>query len=356
MSHIDGNDPRIPLLQGKRDEGWWDVIENQFVPSDTLYIPFGCPDWGERNGKRNNLCTFCALPNAVAEYRQTFYKGAPVPAHDLINLFAASLTMRRATYENTHTLMIFNAGSFLAMDAGVQRCIIEQSVNARAYKCVVIESRAELITEERIASLGEITASAGVRMLVRVGVETQDDRLRLQVLRKGHSRAQLYKAKKVMQEYGVLSGGYALLNPAPGLDPEWALQEVSKTIDWVLGSGDEQLGMNEAYFCSTNVGPGTSLEDEWRAGRFSPASFWMVLHALQGAVRMYGNKVHLLPFKDEPALLAIPSNHVQGGISQDLSGAQGCDPAFYEMFERYRSTRDPRVLVPPQCSCRPKWF
>jgi radical SAM enzyme (TIGR01210 family) len=335
---------------------WWDVNEKRFVRASTIYIPFGCPDWGERGGSRNHLCTFCALPNAVAGFRQTFFGGKFVSPKDLVSLFRETL---RATAKSEggsiHTLMLFNAGSFLAMPIEVQVEIMRETARHPDIKHVVIESRAELVTEAAVGRLVELLERPSMRMTIRIGVETQDDKLRLRVLRKGHTRSQLRNAIHVMRASGVFAGGYALLNPAPGLSPEWAIHEALATLDWILGRKVGDLGMDEAYFCSTNVGPGTPLETEWRGGRFTPATLWMVFATLQSAIEKHGHRVHLLPFKDEPPLLAVPSNHVERGVPETLDGARECDIAFHAMLERYRTTMDADVLVPPACNCKPQW-
>lgn len=358
MNTIVPNDPRVASLQGG-DRSWWDVLENRKVLATTVYLPQGCPDWGEKNGKRNELCTFCMLPNAVIEYRNAFYEGSPVPQQDHIDLFKATFQVAAPLEKNVHTVMIFNAGSFLAEVANApetQQAIMQEVAAHPTIKRVVVESRAELITDEAVKRLVGILEPANKELTIRVGVETQDDHLRLKVLRKGHSRKQLYRAVAVMRECGVASGGYALLNPAPGLEPRWAIQETQDTIDWILGDHTDQLGMDEAYYCSTNVGPGTPLTRHWQQGDFRPANLWMVLKVLQYACVSYGTRAHLLPFKDEPELLAVPSNHIPEGIPQNLDGATGCDRAFHAMFDRYRETRDPTVLDPPECDCRPNWF
>lgn len=355
---ITSDDPRISILQGG-DRPWWDVKENKIVSATTIYLPQGCPDWGEKNGKRNQLCTFCMLPNAVIEYRNAFYEGQAVPQKDHVDLFQVTLQIAAPIEKNIHTLMIFNAGSFLATIANApetQRAIMQEVAIHPTIKRVVIESRAELITDSAVKRLIDILEPANKQLTIRIGVETQDDHLRIKVLRKGHSRKQLYQAVEVMKKYNVTGGGYALLNPAPNLETQWAMQETKATIDWVLGNDQEQLGMDEVYFCSTNVGPGTPLERFWQKGQFQLASLWMVYKVLIDMAQKYQNRVHLLPFKDEPELLAVPSNHVPEGIAQDLTGATGCDRAFHAMLDRYRETRDPAILVPPVCECRPKWL
>jgi radical SAM enzyme (TIGR01210 family) len=339
-------------LQGGR-RAWWDVFEQRFVPATTVYIPFGCPDWGETNGERNKMCTFCDLPSAIIDYRQGFNGGKPIPSSEHIAVFRT--TLRTALDgDDAHTVMVFNAGSFLAMEPEVQESVAWELAGYPSVRRLVIESRAELITEEAIRPLIAILRKGSIALTVRIGVETQDDHLRLSMLHKGHTRKQLKTAADILRGQGISAGGYVLLNPAPGLDPVWAVEECLATLDFVLGPGGSQLGMQEAYFCSTNVG-GPLLRQAWEAGKFAPASLWMVYHVLMRGILKYGSRVHLLPFKDTPPLVAVPSNHVARGIREDLMDAEGCDRSFHAMFERYRATMNPQVLVPPLCSCRPAW-
>ena len=345
------NDPRISLLQGGR-RLWWDVREGRMVPAATLYIPFGCPDWGETGGQRNSRCTFCPLPNAVIGYRNGFYGGALVPDTDHLAFFKETL-VRTLREGSVHTLMVFNAGSFLAMSPSLQEAVAAE-VGRSPVKRLVVESRAELITIPNLEPV--LRGIPSDRLTVRIGVETQDDRTRLSLLRKGHTRKELLRASALLRELGICSGGYVLLGPVPGMQPCTAVAEACATIRWVLGSGPGDLGMNEAYFSSANVGPGTVLEEAWRDGEFCPANLWMVLEVLRHTGGHSG-RVHLLPFRDEPPLLAVPSNHVPKGISEDLAGAQGCDLEFHAMLDAYRRTMDPAALAaPPKCSCRPSWF
>jgi radical SAM enzyme (TIGR01210 family) len=338
-------DEKIRFLQSAA-RNWYDVTERRLVRAATVFVAFGCPDWGNPKGIRNNTCTFCALPQAAEAYRTEFYGDAPILDH--VDVFEATLrsVMAREPY---HTLNIFNAGSFLAMPDDVQIGVVRCVVQYRSIKRLVVEARASLVTKEKLRPILDLLAPAGIALTVRIGVETQDDHLRLRVLRKGHTRARLQTAVEIMRECGVCSGAYALLNPAPGLDPQWAEEESLKTFDWVLG----ELGMDEAYFGPTCVGPKTSLADDWRAGRFAPPTLWSVYNVLTTSLARHGTRVHLLRFADEPPFIAVPSNHVAHGIPESLEGAEGCDHAFHSMLDQYRDTMDPSVLHPIQCSCTP---
>lgn len=374
MSMVEIDNPRVSmLLAGGRK--WWDVVEHKMVNAYTIYLAQGCPDWGETDGKRNQLCTFCSIPNAVAMYREIFYGGCAVPQKEHRKLFHAALRIALTQVsEPIHTLMIFNGGSFIAPEANeveTQKAVMRAVVKNRSIKRVVVESRAELITEERIRVLTDILFPAGVQLTIRIGVETKNNILRMKVLKKGHSRRSLEKAVKILKSENVQVGGYILLKPAPynglcramecddvsetDLD-YWAVHETQETMDWILQSPPHGLGMDEAYFCSTNVGTGSVIEEYWKRGEFEPANLWMVLTALKYGIRNYGARIHLLPFKEEPPLLAIPSNHVHGGLPQDLSGAVENDVMFHRMLDEYRTSMDPEVLYTPECKTKPDWY
>jgi radical SAM enzyme (TIGR01210 family) len=341
------HDERVSLLQGGRRQ-WWDVTSRQMVSAITIYVPFGCPDWGETNRERNGLCTFCALPNSVQFYRSIFYDGAPIPDADHIAVFAR--TLQESLEEGgAHTVMIFNAGSFLAMPRAIQESLVDQVANIPGVERLVIEARAPLITEDTLLPLLKILEPAGIRLTVRVGVETQDDHLRLKVLKKGHSRAQLLLSAQLMKSLGVTAGGYVLLNPAPGLDPAWAEEEARATIEWVLGPAG--LAMDEVYFGATCVGPNTPLALEWEAGNFAPPTLRSVYRVLSRVLPYHAGRVHLLPFVDVPSFLSVPSNHVLRGIPESLEGAEGCDLQFHHLFKQYRATMDHCVLKDIPCSC-----
>ena len=168
---------KIALLQGGY-HSFWDIKEKRMVKTFKVYIPWGCPDWGEENGQRNNLCTFCSIPNAVLNYRQIFYDGKKIPIQDHVELFDMVL---RSIDADTHTLKIFNGGSFLSMPNDLQRNIFS-IVGEYSFKRIIIESRSALINESSIHQLLYVINTTQ-HLLIRIGVETQDNELRNKILK-----------------------------------------------------------------------------------------------------------------------------------------------------------------------------
>ncbi len=333
---IKRDDARLEHLYGGQ-KPWWDSAEQRMVTSHTLYIPFGCPDWGELGGVRNEMCKFCGLPGAVDKFRQGFYDGAQVPEGDHLALFVATLE-GVARVEKFHTLMIFNGGSFTAMPFGTQLGILAIVLKYPFIRRVVIESRAKFLTESILTPLVEILADHGKALTVRVGVETKNDELRNNVLKKGHSRNALLQGSRVMRKLKVTSGGYALLNPAPNLEQVWALEEAVETLEWILGV--DGLHMDEAYLGPTCVSPNTLLAAAWDEGVFNPPSLHAVRGVLERTIPKYPGRIHLLSFKDEPSFVAVPSNSSPRGIPESLLGASDEDLLYHAAFDRYRETMD----------------
>jgi radical SAM enzyme (TIGR01210 family) len=349
MTSLLENEGRASELMGG-DRLWFDLNEQRMVRAATVYIAYGCPDWGAPNGiRKRQLCPFCILPDLAIDYQERHFGGS-MSSTDHLELFEQVFAATLAGVPELHTLNVFNGGSFFQMPGPVQEGVVRRVAESGRVRRIVVESRAGLITAEALDPLLEMLGQ--VRLTVRIGVETKDHHLRTKRLPKGQSYSQLRAASQVMLQRKVASGGYVILNPASGLSKDQMLREARSTIEWVLESGVEGLGMQEVYFCAACVESGTRLEEEWLAGIFRPARLWDVFDVLAWAVERYGRRVHLLPFQEALPYVAVPSNHVPQGIPQNLEGAKGCDIQFHSLFQRYRETMDPGLLEPPSCSCR----
>ncbi|HEX3555944.1 MAG TPA: hypothetical protein VIA62_22230 [Thermoanaerobaculia bacterium] len=335
---------RIHALQGGTRR-WYDINEERFVTATTVFIPFGCPDWGAPGGVRKpQLCPFCNLPDAALDFQQEFY-GGPIPLKENARLFRLALQAALESAPETHTLNIFNGGSFLYMPFELQEQVVRTVREMAGVRRLVIESRANFITPDRVDPFLELLGP--VALTIRVGVETKEHHLRTKVLPKGQSVEQLVAAGACMQQHGVTSGGYVLLKPAPGYNGHEAVAEAKATVEWVVGRENGGLDMDEAYFCAACVPPKGLLFEAWQAGTFQPATLSMVLEVIRFAAERFGRRVHLLPFTDIPPFVAIPSNQVARAIPEDLTGAPDSDHAFHAVFEKYRQTMDKAVLVAP---------
>lgn len=339
-------DEQAAMLIGGREQ-IWHVPSRTHQDTLTLYAPFGCPDWGTKGklGERvQDHCRFCALPSGPDFFSSLYYKHKPVSTDMHVKLFMKA--WEQATSERKpHTLRLFNGGSFLAMPWQYQQAVIEA---ARGLDTLVVEARPQLMTDASLSRLMNDVGTHVQNVVIRIGVETQDDQLRNSVLGKGQPRMEIMRATQRAHKHGIRLGGYVMLRPAPNLDSAWAVNEAIKTIHWML----KDLGFLEAYFGATCVSEGSPLHKDWKENRFDPPSLHDVRRVLKGIDPAVLHAAHLLPFKDFPSFVAVPSNHVTHGIPESLEGAQKCDLAFHQMFEEYRRTMRPELLDRvPTCDC-----
>lgn len=357
---ISPNEERVQVLIGSVGGQAWQIGLRRMKDSVTLYVPFGCPDHGQQRGQPRNekRCAFCALPQNYQLWVDFFNDGKDPSGEDFVDLFAA--TLENVKSKNPVVLKIFNAGSFLAMPGWVQLEMLKMVCAIESVEQIVVEARASLITSARVKPLADMVRAAGKTLQILIGIESQNDQFREEVLGKGHTRTALLAAAQVMRDNGVQSGAYVLFNPAPGLDLLWAKEEALATIRWVLGTGEGCLGFHEVQLNATCVPDAANnlLYKAWLEYKFSPASLSAVYGLLREAVALFPGQVVLGRFMDEPKFVAVPSNHSRRGFPEGSENLPGCDPWYHKVLQKYRNTMDPRVLdeeQPPSCDCHPDW-
>lgn len=340
------DDPRLQLMTGGwRD--WWDNFDLKLVRVLTLYVSWGCPDYGNTKGgaRISHRCVFCGLPSAATSFNQSFYGKPQISSEEHFQLFKSALTAALHK-EIPHTVNVFNAGSFLAMPIELQLAIARELAQ-HPIVGIVVDARARLITPMMLSRLTQILASRNIRLTLRIGIETKDDRVRNDILGKGHSLKEIATAVAAMKKFQVIAGAYALLKPGPvpWLDDQGYRQEAVETIRWLF----EDLEFDEVYFRTGCVpeAPQTTLYSLWKNGSFAPATLWDTMAVLKTAATRFPGKVHLLPFTDEPPFVAIPSADNPRGVPETLEGASDLDKRFYEVFQQYRLTMNPSVLITP---------
>jgi len=343
---LHSDDPRVQFMTGGwRD--WWDTFDRKVVRVLTLYVSWGCPDYGNTKGGERlpHRCVFCGLPSAASNFNQSFYGKPQLTSEEHFQLFRSALTAE-LQQEIPHTVNVFNAGSFAAMPVDLQLAIVRELAQ-HPITGIVVDARARLITSATLSRLMEILAPRNIRLTIRIGVETKDERVRNDILGKGHSPEEITTAVAAMKESRVIAGAYALLKPGPvpWFDDQGYRHEAIETVRWLV----EDLGFDEVYFRTGCVpeAPHTRLYSLWESGSFAPATLWDTIAVLKTVAARFPGKVHLLPFKDEPPFVAIPSADNPRGIPETLEDASDLDKRFYEVFQLYRLTMNPLVLTAP---------
>ncbi len=321
------DDPFHALIS-EGDCGWYDAYEQRLVRFTHIRLPYGDGlDWR----------------GVVHVPQKSFYHMTPLSHAELCVAFAHSL-MRARRQLPMHTLEIDNDGSFLAMPKDLQRQIVTSAAVAGVRR-LVVSSYPEHVSDDAVRCIMHELAQHGVKLTVRIIDDMHENAVRMRKIRKAHTCQVLLQTVKTLHAYKVTVGGYVFIHQA---QPSRILYLYPHMQDYDVVARKESIaavnalfdyyGMDEVYLSSTCVAQGTNLEQLWLQGRYEPPSLSLVASVLAEVLARHTKPVHLLPFRNEAAFVAIPSNHSRSGVHQDDVLLHEHDIWFQKLFNDYRLT------------------
>ncbi|MFA5188705.1 MAG: radical SAM protein [Patescibacteria group bacterium] len=283
-----------------------------------VLLPGPC-SWGK--------CTMCGFQQAVKEFTQDI----PFSGKNLALMFQLGLQL----ISGPRKIMIFTGGSFLDLPLTAQKKILTSLKDDASCRHILIESRAELISLEKIMALKK---QLGPKQLeVAIGLETQDDEIRQKCINKGFSRADYQKAVKVLKAQDVLVSTYVFLKPV-GVNERLAIAEAIKTIEFAFQSGSDSVGLESAF-----VQPGTKMAVIYEQGMYQPPWLWSIIEVLKKTHHL--GPIQIGNFENEyPLPLAVPKN------------CPRCSAAIYKQLKNYRQMPDLNLLSNLTCACKKEWL
>jgi radical SAM enzyme (TIGR01210 family) len=302
----------------------YDFDEKKAISRLSLSLPGRGCSWAKKTGG----CTMCGFYQSVEQINKNF------GSDDLIALYKIAEIM--TTEDRPVMLTIYNAGSFIndeEIPLKAQEEIFFKVKNHPTIKKLFIESRAEFVTEEKIKILKE--AIGRKKIIVGIGLEAQDDKIRNVFIHKGLSKKTYEKAIKILKQNRIKTATYVLIKPIY-LDEKQAIKEAIKTAEYAFRAGSD-----EVIFESSFVQRGTLMEKLYNEKKFSPPWLWSVIEVIKktnhlGSVRLGG-------FEDQPPPIAIPSN------------CPLCSKRIRENLQIYRETNDIDAINNLYCKCKKSW-
>ncbi|MEK7624160.1 MAG: archaeosine biosynthesis radical SAM protein RaSEA [Patescibacteria group bacterium] len=302
----------------------YDFDEKKSVKHLVLLLPGkGCA-WAQKTGG----CTMCGFSQKIRQIGKNF------TAQDLIALYKITEIMTEE--DKPYTLSIYNAGSFInneEIPLEVQKIICQRIKQHPTIKKLVIESRAEFVTDDKIKFLKK---GLGEKLLIiSIGLETQNDKIRNIYIKKGLSKETYENALKIIKQNGARSLTYIFIKPIY-LNEREAIDEAINTAKYAFGAGS-----NEVAFESAFIQEGTVMEQFYRRGEFRPPWLWSIIEVIKGTCNL--GDVRLGGFEDEPPPIAIPSN------------CSKCSEKIEEMMQKYREINDIKLFDNLDCECKKEW-
>lgn len=301
----------------------------------TLSLPGGgCKRWLDTKGQ---CCPFCGFNGLV----RSLLKGDDGKDNYEGWLLESSIFSKmydKATHEiqNFDKLAVFNGGSFLIdteIPADFRRQMYEDFAKHPRARQLMVESIPEGVTAEVLSEAKERLGSKD--FMVGIGLESSDNRIRNKLLKKATSLKRFEEAVLLMQSFDVQVFVYVFLK-APGLSEPEALEDVIRTIRYLIDLGVDEIGLSCAF-----VQAETPLANSYENGEFRPPWLWTILEIIDQA-QNNGWPLSVGGFDDHPTPIAIANN------------CKSCDDSIFTIIDDFRSDG---LLHGEEisCSCKSEW-
>jgi len=287
-----------------------DVIEKARVRAFVVILrTIGCW-WSRERG-----CTMCGY-NTASEQR--------VGLEDL----RAQLNKALASYKDEDLVKIYNSGSFLdRREIPVE--FIDDVLNAfPGARRILFETRPEFVTEK---ALDQFQAD---RISVAIGLESSNDAVLDNCIRKGFSVGEYARAAEMLVERGIPLRTYLLMKP-PFLTERQSIEDVKRSVLFA-SRFSESVSINPV-----NVQKNTLVEGLWRRGDYRPPWLWSLVEVLKTTGKY-----------NETRVFSSPSG---GGTPRGTHNCGKCDRKVLEDIQRFTFSQDPSEFGQSRCECMIEW-
>ena len=177
---------------------------------------------------------------------------------------------------DNYVLKIFNSGSFFddnEISTSVRRNLYEKIANIKDIKEVVLESRSEYITNEKLTEIREFLDEKHVE--VAIGLETVDDYIRNNYINKGVFFDDFKDSLRRCKQYGIGVKAYLLFKP-PFLNEQAAIDDCSLSLKKLIN-----LKVNSISINPMNIQKNTLVEYLWFHGRYKTPWYYSLFKCLK---------------------------------------------------------------------------
>jgi len=200
----------------------------------------------------------------------------------IISQFKHALESKLSIIEQddcNYTLKIFNSGSFFddnEISMIARKEIYDNINNIKKIKEVIIESRTEYITTNKLEEIGKYLKNKHVE--IGIGLESADDDVRNHYINKGLKLGDFEKVVEECKQFNVGIKAYLLFKP-PFLNEISAIDDCSSSIRYCLDLGIDTISINPI-----NIQRGSLVEYLWYKNQYRPPWFYSLFNCLQNTI------------------------------------------------------------------------
>lgn len=298
-------------------------VTNETERELVILLPVGCY-WA----KKDKSCSYCGYQPVVDGFRKEFGEV------DYLDIIKCEIEKQKEPFQR---VAFFVGGSFLEIPPYKQIEIFEY-MDTLPIRQVFFESRPELIREEQILVLKNCLHNK--ELMVAIGLETSDEKIRNEVHKKGINNDTYVKGINILKKLEIKPLIYVFLKPpVANITDKEAYEEGMKTIRYAFETGAYAVEIESGYIVENS-----DMQKLYMSGQYECLNLWTIHKVLEDSIQMNMGICRLAYFSDTPEPLVIPQ------------GCPECTERVYKALDEYRRTLDvSKVLNMETCKCKEQW-
>jgi radical SAM enzyme (TIGR01210 family) len=257
----------------------------------------------------------------------------PISAEDYLKQFEEEF--EKIDFKKYPILNLYNNGSFIndnEIAPGARRGILKKINNNQDIKMLVLETRPEFVTEEKIREIKELIPNKHIEL--GVGLEIKNDFYRAICINKGFSLERYEIAAGIITKHLNLRT-YVLLKPLFLTESE-GIKEAVETIEYAFSKGTTTVSLE-----ACTIQDYTLMKYLYEQGSYAPPWLWSIIEVVKSVKKPRKLIVGLFKFFPSPS--AVPNN------------CNRCNDKVMERIIQYNRTLDAKVFKGIVCDCKKQW-
>lgn len=293
--------------------------------------------------KGEGPCFNCGLVSASNQ-------GAEVPEQSMMQQFKEIINSYDFDSQEITELDLFNAGSLLddwQVSADTRRLLFAEIATIDNIKDILIDSRPEDITEEKILTIKKIIGDK--ELWVGIGLETADDVVRNLCINKSFPLKKFETAVQTLQKLKANLFVYLMFKPA-FLTEQEAIEDTERTIKY-LTNLSKKLSIPLRISLEPGVVQGDCLLTElYLKGFYATPWLWSVVRVIKETYQFTNGCLRVGIPEEVPQIIDRRHNYNANGASCDCSGL--IEKCILDFNQRKEINAFDCL---PRCACRTNW-
>ncbi len=314
------NVSKVPVSTNIREEHF----QGQNYQRAVMYLMSNGCEWALKN---SNGCTMCGH---LAKQRR---RDDLIKAEDFILQFQKEF--ESIDFKQFPLLNVYNNGSFLndnEIPTKARRYILKK-INANPnIKLLVLETRPEFVTEEKVLEIKRLVPDKRVELAI--GLEIKDNLQRAICINKGFSLSQYNHAARIITKHLNLRT-YVLLKP-PFLTEKESIDAASETIEHAFAMGSSAVSLE-----GCTIQDYTLVKYLKEQGLYTPPWLWSIIEVVKRTHHL--GKLMIGMFQFFPSPSEVPHN------------CKLCSEVVLDKITEYNRTLDFTVFTDLHCACKAEW-